>query len=179
MRSGCRLFVVFVLGACALTPALAEVVDRRRPMVDYRFTPLEQSRRIHAIGNDANRPRDTMTVMKVIRNADPRDYNHMIIPASLATPANLPGRLGVLDGVSWRDEGGGYETQSSACDSTSSCENRTNEMCMAAGHDGVVANSVQITIQQNGTKTCSGDCQSGNAVAFVNCGGNSGCSLCN
>jgi len=174
-----RLFVVFALGAFGLTLTLSQAADRTRPMIDYRFTPLEQARKLHMIGNDSDRPRDTMTVMNVMRDADLRDFNHMVVPATLATPANLPGQLGGLDGVTWRDDDDGYQTGSSACDSTSDCENRTGEMCSAAGHAGVVASTVQITMHQDGSKTCSGDCQSGDAVAFVTCGGAAGCSLCN
>jgi hypothetical protein len=173
-----RLFVVCALGAFGLTLTLAQAADRNRPMIDYRFTPLEQARKLHRIGNDSDRPRDTMTVMNVMLDADLRDFDHMIVPAALATPANLPGQLGGLDGISWRDDGGGYQTGSSACDSTHDCEHRTGEMCSAAGHTGVVSNTVQITMHQDGSKTCSGDCQSGDAVAFVTCGGAAGCSLC-
>ena len=51
-------------------------------------------------------------------------------------------------------------------------------MCDAAGHEGVRFETVAITVHADGTKTCSGDCESGNAIAFVTCGGSNDCYMC-
>jgi len=81
------------------------------------------------------------------------------------------------DGRVEGDNPGDHEA-SSACDSQGDCERRTDEMCNAAGHGGVKAQTVQITQLSDGTKTCSGDCQTSGATAFVTCGGSAYCVLC-
>lgn len=54
-----------------------------------------------------------------------------------------------------------------ACDSQQECEDEIDDLCEP--HDGVDASTVKITIFSDGSRNCSGDCNSNGAVAFVTC----------
>lgn len=57
-----------------------------------------------------------------------------------------------------------------ACDSTSECQDRGDELCADAGKCGAKANTAEVTTADNGDRTCTVECACGNAIAFVTCG---------
>lgn len=153
-----------------LTLALSQSADST-PLVDHRMAPLEQVKKVAAMAPGQG-PLYTVMNVRAELPAD-GDYGHLVLNA---TPEDLAGQLGLFDGVSWRP---GYVTESSACDSKSECQTKTDNMCSNAGHGGVLPKTVQVTVHIDGTKTCSGDCKGGGAVAFVTCGRSAkACFLC-
>ncbi len=133
--------------------------------VDFRMAPLEQVKKVNTLLRDRNGAGETMTVMSWQGEGDGQ---HLILPAAQVTPRTLRGQLasGSIHGVSWFRRG---EAPHGSCDSQSECEKKMEEMCKDAGHTGVKKTSVTITIHVDGSKTCSGDCASNGAVAFVTC----------
>ncbi len=139
-------------------------------MVDFRMTPLEQAKKINGRLNAARETGFSYTIMNASARtvADPR---HMIVGAEYATSPILTSQLHAstgIDSVSWwrprlrpRLHG--------ACDSDAECEQETGDMCASAGHGGVQDDTIEISTHDDGSKTCSGDCQENGAVAFVTC----------
>jgi len=171
MKTGRPALALALFWIVCLSMAWAHAPDKL-PTVDYRMAPLEQVKKLHAIGRGDG---PTMTVMNLRRDATNEDYGHMFLHPAETMPEDLPGKLGGFDSVSWRPP---EVLGSSACDSNAECQTRTDDMCDAAGHNGVISTTVEITVHADGTKTCSGDCQSGNAIAFVTCGGSAQCLFC-
>ena len=61
-----------------------------------------------------------------------------------------------------------------ACDGQAECTAATDEACDNAGFSGVKGDTVLITVAEDGTSNCSGDCQdgcndNGYPVAFISC----------
>ncbi len=48
-----------------------------------------------------------------------------------------------------------------ACSSQQDCQDTTDEQCSEAGHGGVQADTVIITLHDDGAQTCSGECVGG------------------
>lgn len=136
-------------------------------MVDFRMAPLEQVKKISLQLRARNGAGESLTVM--IPRAVSDAGHHLIISEANATPANVRGQLasGSFDSVSWFRRG--EPRPFSACDSQEECEDETDEMCDDAGHEGVDAETVTVTLHADGSQTCSGDCNEGGAVAFVTC----------
>jgi len=170
MRIWSKLVVLPPLAlACIVlveTPVASEV---RTPgdagLVDFRMAPLEQAKKINMQLQARNGAGETRTVMSWNGVGDGQ---HMIVDEKSATPELLRGQLagGTIDSVSWFQR---PVTPAGSCDSDEECEDKTDEMCEDAGHGGVTEDSVTITMHADGSKTCSGDCQSNGAVAFVTC----------
>jgi hypothetical protein len=139
--------------------------DATPAMVDYRMAPLEQVKKINRHMRDRNGAGETMTVMCWDGVGEGR---HIIIDQKRATPDNIRGRSTnrSFDSVSWHRRA---NRPLGSCDSQGDCEAKTDEMCKNAGHDGVDKDTVTITVHADGSKTCSGDCSSNGAVAFVTC----------
>jgi hypothetical protein len=142
----------------------AQVDGKARP-VDYRMTPLEQVKKVNSHLRDRAGAGETMTVMAWDGVGDGR---HLIVDPSQATTAELRERLssGSFDSVSWHRRA---RRPLGSCDSTDDCEKKIDEMCRDAGHNGVDRDTVQVITHVDGSKTCSGDCTSNGAIAFVTC----------
>jgi hypothetical protein len=171
-KTGRRACALALSWASCLTLAMAQPANGL-PMVDYRLAPLEQARKLHAArGGDG----PTMTIMNLRTSSTAGDYTHLILTDPVEIPLDVASQLRSFDSVTWRPGGG--VLSSSACDSQAACERRTDEMCDAAGHGGVVSSTVHVAQNTDGTRTCSGNCQTAGAIAFVTCGA-SNCLLCN
>lgn len=147
-------------------PVASEGEENAAPaMVDFRMAPLEQVKKISRHMRDRDGAGETMTVMCWDGVGEGR---HIIIDPRRATPENIRGRLTSrsFDSVSWHRRS---NRPLGSCDSQEDCADKTEEMCKAAGHDGVDRDSVTITQHADGSKTCSGNCNSNGAVAFVTC----------
>ena len=173
MRSWSKLAVLpalLIAGLVSIAAPVASEVDSGSGavLVDFRMAPLEQVKKIHQHLQSGREAAETLTVMSWDGTGD---GHHLIIDESRATPANIRTQLGRdgLDSVSWFTR---PMRPGGSCDSNEECEERTDEMCEDAGHDGVNEDTVTITLHADGSKTCSGDCNSDGAVAFVTCSGN-------
>jgi hypothetical protein len=160
--------------ALAPAPAVSEEGpdDLLDGSVDFRMTSLEQTKKI--VGQirslqDTGRPFVTMTIMNTLATARGEDRQHLIVPPDAATPEYIRNQLGggQVDSVSWSVPVGIAPLGS--CDSQTDCEAKTEVMCKNAGHDGVDKATVEVTTHLDGSKTCSGTCKEGGAVAFVTC----------
>lgn len=171
LKTGRQALALALFWAFCLTVALSQPAEGL-PLVDYRMAPLEQVKKLHAAQRGSG---PTMTVMKLRTTTTDGDYAHLVLTDVTPLPVSLPSQLAQFDGVSWNPGPGGVR---GACDSTPECEDKTDDMCNAAGHIGVKVQTVQITLQDDGSKTCSGDCQTGGAIAFVTCGGVPNCIRC-
>lgn len=170
MRNWMKLAVLplmFVMGLVLVQAPVASEGDKdpAQALVDYRMAPLEQVKKINRHMRDRNGAGETMTVMAWDGVGEGR---HIIIDQKRATPENIRGRFTShsFDSVSWHRRA---NRPLGSCDSQGDCEAKTEEMCKNAGHDGVDKDSVRITVHADGSKTCSGDCSSNGAVAFVTC----------
>jgi len=134
-------------------------------LVDFRMAPLEQVKKINLQLQARKGIGQALTVMSWDGTGDGQ---HLILGEAQATPDNLRRQLssGEIDSVSWHHNPG---QPTGTCDSDEECEDKTDEMCGDAGHGGVDRDSVTITMHADGSKTCSGDCESNGAVAFVTC----------
>jgi hypothetical protein len=139
-------------------------------LVDYRMSTLEQAKKVNGLLQARHGSGETRTVMQSTVDGDGR---HLIVTGSEAAQPLLQQQLGAsVDSVSWFEE---RETTPApwrpqgSCDSEEECEQATDSMCEDAGHDGVDGDSVTITVHLDGSKTCSGDCESNGAVALVTC----------
>ena len=176
MRKRLKLAAVpltLVLGLALSQGTVAATVDSEgKPgLVDFRMAPLEQVKKISLHLRAREGVTETLTVMRWNGEGDGR---HLILGRSDATRADLNVRLRDrrFDSVSWFRRGSGGFKIAGTCDSDDECEKKTDEMCDQAGHDGVNVTTVQITVHADGSKTCSGDCNSNGAVAFVTCSPN-------
>ncbi len=138
--------------------------------IDFRMTPLEQAKKINGRLNAAREGGFSYTIMNASARtvSDPR---HMIVGAEYATSPILNSQLHAstgIDSVSWWIPRKKPRVRG-ACDSDEECEQETGDMCESAGHGGVQDYSVSITTHEDGSKTCSGDCEENGAVAFVTC----------
>ena len=169
-----RLFLMAILMSTALWMVPAHSGDA--PMTDFRMAPLEQAKKIHSMMNARDDFGSTLTVMLTDPLKTEADQGHIIVGSAEETPADLDQLLDSpgVDGVSWR----GPIRLHGACDTQDECEDRTDDMCDRAGHGGVREVTVRITTHLDGSRTCSGDCDSGGAVAFVSCNP-AGCLACN
>ena len=159
--------MVFVVGLVLVqAPVASEGEQSAAPaMVDFRMAPLEQVKKISRHVRDRNGAGETMTVMCWDGVGDGR---HLIIDAREATPENIHGRFSSrsFDSVSWHRHS---NRPLGSCDSQQDCAAKTDEMCKDAGHGGVDKESVSVITHADGSKTCSGNCESDGAVAFVTC----------
>jgi hypothetical protein len=171
MRSKIRLAalpLMVVVGLVLVQAPVASEGDREdataRP-VDFRMAPLEQAKKINRHLRDRAGATETMTVMTWDGLGDGR---HIIVDPARATSAEIRERVasGRFDSVSWHHRA---RRPLGSCDSQQDCEQKTEQMCKDAGHDGVDEETVQVTTHVDGSKTCSGDCNSNGAVAFVTC----------
>jgi len=144
-------------------------------LVDYRISTLEQAKKVNGLLQGRHGAGETRTVMQSTGEGD-GDGRHLIVASSEAAQPLLQQQLGAsVDSVSWFEE---RETTPApwrplgSCDSEEECEQATDSMCEDAGHDGVDGDSVTITVHLDGSKTCSGDCESNGAVALVTCNPN-------
>lgn len=156
------LVLLVVFGSPAILPqSIGE------GLVDFRMAPLEQAKKISLQLRERNGAGETLTVM-IPANASVTGH-HLIISEANVTPANLSHQLasGSFDSVSWYRRGA--PRPFGACDSQEECTDETDEMCADAGHDGVDAETVTVTVHADGSQTCSGDCSAGGAVAFITC----------
>jgi hypothetical protein len=142
-----------------------EPEPRQARLVDFRMAPLEQVKKINHHLRDRAGAVETMTVMSWDGIGD---GCHLVVDSSRATPAEIRARLasGSFDSVSWHRRA---RRPTGSCDSTEDCEKKINEMCRDAGHNGVDRDTVQVVTHIDGSKTCSGDCKSNGAIAFVTC----------
>lgn len=164
MRKSLRLAAVPLMLVLGLSVASAGAEDAA-PFVDFRMAPLEQVKKINDHLVARNGAGETMTVM----NWDGKgDGQHLIVPDGAASPATVRDWFSGAhaDSVSWFAHS---VAPLGTCDSQKECEEKTDEMCKDAGHTGVRKVSVTITVHADGSKTCSGDCESNGAIAFVTC----------
>lgn len=137
--------------------------------VDFRMTPLEQAKKISTHVRSKHDGAMTLTVMNKWRPGERKDRQHLIVPGNPAIPSAPLGALGQLlvgnvDSVSWVN----YDP-TGTCDSNRECERKVQDMCTDAGHGGVKPTTVKVTVNLDGSKTCSGDCRNNGAIAFVTC----------
>jgi hypothetical protein len=159
--------VTLLLGLVLVQAPMASEtnVDVAPGTVDFRMAPLEQAKKINLHLRARFGAGETLTVM----TWDGRgDGHHLILPEEGVTPAAVDGRVTSdrIDSVSWFRRA---RLPMGSCDSQQDCEDKMEEMCKGAGHDGVKEATVTITIHADGSKTCSGDCDRNGAVAFVTC----------
>ena len=141
-------------------------------LVDFRTTNLEQAKKINRLLESRNGEGETRTLMLRDRE-DAGDRRHLIVQdAEAAQPILQQQEMEAgVHSVSWFERVPGpdpFEPEGS-CDSEEECEDATDSMCEDAGHDGVDGDTVTITVHMDGSKTCSGDCESNGAVALVTC----------
>jgi hypothetical protein len=167
-----QLRTVSCLTAWGLTLAggasAADPVPPAAPWVDFRMTPIEQAKKIDAALRERAGGGVTHTVMAGWSGDLSGERQHLVVDASRATPAYVSTILASagVDSVSWLDRGS--EAQG-ACDSDAECRKKTEEMCQKLGNGGVKEGTVKVTVHVDGSKTCSGDCSQGGAVAFITC----------
>jgi hypothetical protein len=169
MRNRLRLVVplVFVSGLLLVQAPVAS--DRDGPttpgLVDFRMAPLEQVKKINSQLRDRAGASETLTIMTWDGVGD---ANHLILNGETPRPTRIRALTTRrdFDSVSW-----GHRSRRplGSCDSQAECERKTEEMCKAAGHNGVNKGTVSIVTHADGSKTCSGDCNANGAVAFVTC----------
>ena len=136
-------------------------------LVDFRMAPLEQEKKISLQLRESNGSGESLTVMIPATVSDAG--HHLIISEANATSTYVSGQLasGSFDSVSWFRRGA--PRPFGACDSVAECTDETDDMCEDAGHEGVNAETVTVTVHADGSMTCSGDCTEGGAVAFITC----------
>jgi len=165
MKLAVPLLILFV-GLVLVQAPVASERDGEAPsaLVDFRMAPLEQVKKINRHLRDREGPGETLTVMTWDGVGE---GEHLIITRPETNLSSSRARIprGRFDSISWRHPG----RPRGSCDSQEDCEERTEEMCNEAGHNGVDEDSVAVTTHVDGSKTCSGDCNSNGAVAFVTC----------
>jgi hypothetical protein len=157
------MFVVGLVFAQVPVPSDADG-DGAAALVDFRMAPLEQAKKINGHLRHRHGAGETMTVMAWDGKGEGR---HLILGRSGTDAARMTRRFARrgFHSVSWYDP----PRPAGSCDSQAECEAKTDEMCEDAGHGGVKKTTVSITVHIDGSKTCSGDCSSNGAVAFVTC----------
>ena len=140
-------------------------------LVDFRMAPLEQAKKINSQLQSRNGAGQTKTVMSTSW-AEDSDGRHLVFDG-VQSPATVAFQLSNgFDSVSWYEPAPWIPRPAGSCDSDEECEDATDSMCEDAGHGGVDGETVTITSHADGSKTCSGDCESNGAVAFVTCNPN-------
>ena len=132
-------------------------------MVDFRMSPLEQTKKISAQLHERHGAGESLTVMVPPAAGD--SGRHLILAQP---PAGMSSQVAgtSFDSVSWHRP---QPRPFGACDSQEECAAETDDMCENAGHQGVDEETVTVTVHADGSKTCSGDCSEGGAVAFITC----------
>ena len=161
--------LLFLGVALLATPVASEDRSDAPGLVDFRMTTLEQAKKINGLLQNRLGAGETKTVM--LSNWDGiGDRRHLIVSdaesAQLLLKQQMPAGI---DSVSWPEKDPGPFEPRGSCDSDEECEEATDSMCENAGHDGVDGETVTITVHIDGSKTCSGDCESNGAVALVTC----------
>jgi hypothetical protein len=159
------LLIASGLGCAAVAAVPGRQSEPATPPVDHRVTPLQQSLKIHAMLAERGDRASTMTVM-FLQDSPAAEWTHLVLAPEQATADNVREQLfrpGV-DGVSWSDP-----DPHGACDSQQECEQKTDDLCQDSGNGKVKPTSVKITTHSDGTKSCTGNCASNGAVAFITC----------
>jgi hypothetical protein len=173
MKLAALPLAIFVLGLVVVQAPVASEGDREAAgpaLVDFRMAPLEQVKKINAqVRSRAGEASETLTIMTLDGEGE---GEHVILTGSAPPPASRVRALSAarrFDSVSWRHRA---NQPLGSCDSQKECERKTEEMCEDAGHGGVKKSTVTLITHADGSKTCSGNCNSNGAVAFVTCNPN-------
>lgn len=157
------IVLLALLGSTIVAPQ-----DPGSGLVDFRMAPLEQAKKISTELRQRFGAGESVTLM--IPPAGGDMGRHLILskppPVSTGSGSQLAGDA--FDGISWHRPA--EPRPFGACDSQEECTNETDELCEGAGHGGVDEATVAVTTHADGSRTCSGDCSEGGAVALITCG---------
>ncbi len=158
---------IVLCGVLGTTLVATQEITGGARLVDFRVGPLEQAKKISLQVREREGSGEVLTVMNRLDGGEGR---HMIVGRRSSTPPELRSTLhsGNFDSLTW-SRPPTRPRPAATCDSQQECVDATDDMCENAGHDGVDTTTVTITVHIDGSRTCSGDCNSNGAVAFVTC----------